>query len=35
VQLTPPQWIVKSSAGKPARSATRDKFVAEFGNSAD
>jgi len=31
VQIAPPQWIVKSSAGKPARSATRDKFLAEFG----
>jgi len=25
----PPLWIVKSSAGKPARSATRDKLLAE------
>lgn len=32
VRLTPPQWIVKSSAGKPARSATREKFVAQFGD---
>jgi acyl-CoA synthetase (AMP-forming)/AMP-acid ligase II len=30
VQIAPQQWIVKSSAGKPARSATRDKFLAEF-----
>ena len=30
VQLAPQHWIVKSSAGKPARSATRDKFLAEF-----
>ena len=31
VQIAPQQWIVKSSAGKPARAATRDKFLAEFG----
>jgi fatty-acyl-CoA synthase len=31
VQVAPQQWIVKSSAGKPARSATREKFLAEFG----
>jgi len=35
VQITPQQWIVKSSAGKPARSATRDKFLAEFGGLFD
>jgi fatty-acyl-CoA synthase len=27
--LKPPKWIVKSTAGKPARSATRDKLFAE------
>jgi fatty-acyl-CoA synthase len=29
VYLKPPRWIVKSTAGKPARSATREKFLAE------
>jgi acyl-CoA synthetase (AMP-forming)/AMP-acid ligase II len=29
VYLKPPRWIVKSTAGKPARSATRDKLLAE------
>jgi len=29
VFLKPPRWIVKSTAGKPARSATREKFLAE------
>lgn len=27
--LKPPKWIVKSTAGKPARSATREKLLAE------
>jgi fatty-acyl-CoA synthase len=27
--LKPPRWVVKSTAGKPARSTTRDKLVAE------
>jgi fatty-acyl-CoA synthase len=27
--LKPPKWIVKSTAGKPARSATRDKLLLE------
>jgi fatty-acyl-CoA synthase len=27
--LKPPHWIVKSTAGKPARSATREKLLAE------
>ncbi len=27
--LKPPQWIVKSTAGKPARSTTRDKLIQE------
>jgi len=27
--LTPPAWIVKSTAGKPARSTTREKLLAE------
>ena len=25
----PPKWIVKSTAGKPARSATREKLLKE------
>src|SRR5439155_5718608 len=29
VYLKPPKWIVKSTAGKPARSATRDKLLSE------
>lgn len=29
VHLVPPKWIVKSTAGKPARSANRDKFLQE------
>jgi hypothetical protein len=29
VFLKPPMWVVKSTAGKPARSATRDKLFAE------
>ena len=29
VHVKPPKWIVKSTAGKPARSATREKLVAE------
>jgi acyl-CoA synthetase (AMP-forming)/AMP-acid ligase II len=29
VFLKPPRWIVKSTAGKPARSQTRDKLLAE------
>ena len=27
--LKPPKWIVKSTAGKPARSATREKLLKE------
>ncbi len=27
--LRPPKWIIKSTAGKPARSATREKFLRE------
>jgi len=27
--LVPPKWIVKSTAGKPARSATREKLLQE------
>ena len=27
--LKPPRWLVKSTAGKPARTATRDKLLAE------
>jgi fatty-acyl-CoA synthase len=29
VYLKPPRWIVKSTAGKPARSATREKLLAD------
>jgi fatty-acyl-CoA synthase len=29
VYLKPPRWIVKSTAGKPARSTTREKLLAE------
>ena len=29
VYLKPPKWIVKSSAGKPARSTTREKLLSE------
>jgi len=29
VHVVPPKWIIKSSAGKPARSATREKFLSE------
>ena len=29
IYLKPPRWIVKSTAGKPARSATRQKLLAE------
>jgi acyl-CoA synthetase (AMP-forming)/AMP-acid ligase II len=29
VRLVPPRWIVKSTAGKVARAANRDKFLAE------
>jgi acyl-CoA synthetase (AMP-forming)/AMP-acid ligase II len=29
VQLVPPKWIVKSTAGKPARSTSREKFFRE------
>ena len=29
ILLKPPQWIVKSTAGKPARSATREKLLRE------
>jgi acyl-CoA synthetase (AMP-forming)/AMP-acid ligase II len=29
VYLKPPRWIVKSTAGKPARQATREKLLAE------
>jgi acyl-CoA synthetase (AMP-forming)/AMP-acid ligase II len=29
VYLKPPRWLVKSTAGKPARGATRDKLLAE------
>jgi hypothetical protein len=29
IVLKPPKWIVKSTAGKPARSATREKLLKE------
>ena len=29
ILLKPPRWIVKSTAGKPARAATRDKLFRE------
>ena len=29
VRLLPPMWLVKSTAGKPARSTSRRKFLAE------
>jgi acyl-CoA synthetase (AMP-forming)/AMP-acid ligase II len=29
IYLKPPRWVVKSTAGKPARSTTRDKLLAE------
>jgi fatty-acyl-CoA synthase len=29
IYLKPPRWIVKSTAGKPARSITREKLLAE------
>ena len=29
IYLRPPKWIVKSTAGKPARSTTREKLLAE------
>src|ERR1700676_611267 len=29
IYLKPPKWIVKSTAGKPARSTTREKLLAE------
>jgi fatty-acyl-CoA synthase len=29
IYLKPPRWIVKSTAGKPARAATREKLLAE------
>jgi acyl-CoA synthetase (AMP-forming)/AMP-acid ligase II len=33
VRIAPAHWIIKNSAGKPARSATRTKFLSEFGRS--
>jgi fatty-acyl-CoA synthase len=35
VVLKPPKWIVKSTAGKPARSSTREKLRAEEHDSAE
>jgi fatty-acyl-CoA synthase len=31
IYLKPPKWVVKSTAGKPARSTTREKLIAEHG----
>lgn len=31
VYLVPPRWLIKSSSGKPARSANRDRAVADVG----
>jgi len=33
--LKPPRWIIKSTAGKPARSTTRDKLLAEHQDFPD
>jgi fatty-acyl-CoA synthase len=33
VRLMPPRWMVKSTAGKPARSTCRERFLREFGAS--
>jgi len=30
IYLKPPRWVVKSTAGKPARSTTREKLLAEY-----
>jgi len=35
VRLVPPQWIIKSTAGKPARSSNKQKFLAEFSDGHD
>jgi acyl-CoA synthetase (AMP-forming)/AMP-acid ligase II len=34
IYLKPPRWIVKSTAGKPARSTTREKLLAEHSEVA-
>jgi fatty-acyl-CoA synthase len=34
VYLVPPRWLVKSSAGKPSRTANRSRALEEFGASA-
>jgi fatty-acyl-CoA synthase len=34
VYLKPPRWVVKSTAGKPARAATKEKLIAEHGELA-
>jgi len=34
IYLKPPKWIVKSTAGKPARSTTREKLLAEHSELA-
>ncbi len=33
VQIVPPHWLIKSTAGKPARSTNREKFLKEFGTA--
>jgi len=30
VQVVPPKWIIKSTAGKPARTSSREKFFREY-----
>jgi fatty-acyl-CoA synthase len=35
IYLKPPKWIVKSTAGKPARSATREKLLREHPELSD
>ena len=33
VQIVESKWILKTSSGKPARTANRDKYLAEFGDA--
>ena len=35
VQTVGPKWIIKTSSGKIARLANRDKYIAEFGESSE
>ena len=32
VKVVPPPWILKTSSGKTARAANRDKYLSQFGN---